>query len=114
MNLQSVIENDYISNVNYFADFSFSTSSPTDTIVYVADTSKFKTNGYLLIGGEIVRYLQKLNDRFLKVERGLDNTSAQSWNAGTFIRQVPDPVSSPSLVSLWSSLSPALYTQRWC
>ena len=27
------------------------------------------------------------------VERGLDNTSAQAWNAGTFIRQVPDPVS---------------------
>ena len=95
MNLQRVIENDYISNVNYFASGSFLQAplSPTDTIVYVADTSKFKTNGYLLIGGEIVRYLQKLNDRFLKVERGLDNTSAQSWNAGTFIRQVPDPVS---------------------
>ena len=90
-----VIENDYISNVNYFASGSFLQAplSPTDTIIYVADTSKFSSNGYLLVGGEIVRYLRKLNDRFLMVERGLDNTSAQAWNAGTFIRQVPDPVS---------------------
>ena len=90
-----VIENDYISNVNYFASGSFLQAplSPTDTIIYVADTSKFSSNGYLLVGGEIVRYLRKLDDRFLMVERGLDNTSAQSWNAGTFIRQVPDPVS---------------------
>ena len=27
------------------------------------------------------------------VERGVDNTTAQSWSPGTFIRQVPDPVS---------------------
>ena len=93
--IQNVIENDYISNVNYFASGSFLQAplSPTDTIIYVADTSKFSSNGYLLVGGEIVRYLRKLDDRFLMVERGLDNTSAQAWNAGTFIRQVPDPVS---------------------
>ena len=93
--IQNVIENDYLSNVNYFASGSFLQAplSPTDTIIYVADTSKFSSNGYLLVGGEIVRYLRKLDDRFLMVERGLDNTSAQAWNAGTFIRQVPDPVS---------------------
>lgn len=94
-NILKVIENDYISNVNYFASGSFLQAplSPTDTIIYVADTSKFSSNGYLLVGGEIVRYLRKLDDRFLMVERGLDNTSAQAWNAGTFIRQIPDPVS---------------------
>ena len=93
--IQNVIENDYISNVNYFASGSFLQAplSATDTIIYVADTSKFSSNGYLLVGGEIVRYLRKLDDRFLMVERGLDNTSAQAWNAGTFIRQIPDPVS---------------------
>jgi len=91
----TIVENNYLNNVNYFASGSFLQAplSPTDTIIYVADTSKFSTNGYLLVGGEIVRYLRKLNDRFLMVERGLDNTSAQAWNAGTFIRQVPDPVS---------------------
>ncbi len=91
----TIVENNYISNVNYFASGSFLQAplSPTDTIIYVADTSKFDSNGYLLIGGEIVRYLRKLNDRFLMVERGVDNTNAQSWNPGTFIRQVPDPVS---------------------
>ena len=94
-NIIKVIENDYLSNVNYFASASFLQAplSPTDTIIYVADTSKFSSNGYLLVGKEIVRYLRKLNDRFLKVERGLDNTSSQAWNAGTFIRQIPDPVS---------------------
>ena len=91
----SVIENDYLSNVNYFASGSFLQVplDPTDTIIYVADTSKFSSNGHLLVGKEIVRYLRKLDDRFLMVERGLDNTSAQAWNAGTFIRQIPDPVS---------------------
>jgi len=91
----TVVENNYLSNVNYFATGSFLQAplSPTDTIIYVADTSKFNSNGYLLIGGEIVRYLRKLNDRFLMVERGVDNTTAQSWSPGTFIRQVPDPVS---------------------
>jgi hypothetical protein len=91
----TVVENNYLSNVNYFATGSFLQAplSPTDTIIYVADTSKFNSNGYLLIGGEIVRYLRKLDDRFLMVERGVDNTTAQSWSPGTFIRQVPDPVS---------------------
>jgi hypothetical protein len=95
----TILENDYLSNVNYFASGSFLQAplSPTDTIIYIADTSKFSTNGHLLVGGEIVRYLRKLNDRFLMVERGLDNTSAQAWNAGTFIRQVPDPVSVASV-----------------
>jgi hypothetical protein len=64
-----------------------------DTIVYIADTSKFKSNGYLLIGDEIVRYYRKLSDRFLKVERGQSNTIAKAWSAGTFILQIPDPIS---------------------
>ena len=91
----TIVENNYLNNVNYFATGSFLQVplSAADTIIYVADTSKFNSNGYLLVGGEIVRYLRKLDDRFLMVERGVDNTTAQSWNAGTFIRQIPDPVS---------------------
>jgi len=48
----------------------------------------------LLIGNEVVRYYRKLSDRFLKVQRAENNTTAQFWPAGTFLRQLPDPISS--------------------
>ena len=92
---ENLIPNDALSNVNYYATGAILQVDLTaiDTVVYVADTSKFKTNGYLLIGDEIVRYYRKLNDRFLKVERGQRNTTAKAWSAGTVILQVPDPSS---------------------
>ena len=93
---ENLIPNDALSNVNYY-----STGAYLDvdldingTIIYIADTTKFKTNGYLLVGDEIVRYYRKLSDRFLMVQRGQSNTIAKSWSAGTFILQIPDPVSS--------------------
>jgi hypothetical protein len=93
--VENLIPNDALTNINYYATGAYLDVDLglVDKIVYVADTSKFKTNGYLLIGDEIVRYYRKLTDRFLKVERGQLNTTAKSWTAGTFLRQLPDPVS---------------------
>jgi hypothetical protein len=92
---ENLIPNDALSNINYYATGAYLNVDLgiSDNIVYVADTSKFKTNGYLLIGDEIVRYYRKLTDRFLKVQRGQSNTIAKSWTAGTFLRQIPDPIS---------------------
>jgi len=93
--VENLIPNDALSNVNFFEVGAFLDVplDPTDDIVYVADTTKFKTNGYLLIGNEVVRYYRKYIDRFLKVQRAQNNTVAQFWQAGTFLRQIPDPVS---------------------
>jgi len=93
--LPDVIQNTALSNINYFQVGAFLDAplDAGDTIIYVGNTDKFSTNGYLLIGTEIVRYLRKINDRFLSVQRGQNNTTAQNWNAGTFLRQIPDPVS---------------------
>ena len=89
------IDNTSLSNINYFEVGAYLDIDLdiTDNIVYIPDTSKFKTNGYLLVGNEIVRYYRKLTDRFLSVQRGQNNTTAQFWPAGTFLRQIPDPVS---------------------
>ena len=93
--LSEVINNTALSNVNYYEVGAYLEVDldVTDTVVYIADTSKFKTNGYLLIGDEVVRYYRKLGDRFIKVQRGENNTTAKQWIAGTFLRQIPDPVS---------------------
>ena len=90
-----LLQNDALSNINYYEVGAYLDIDLglTDTIVYIPDTTKFKSNGYLLIGNEVVRYMRKLNDRFLKVERAQNNTTAQFWAAGTFIRQIPNPVS---------------------
>ena len=93
-NIQKVLPNDALSNVNYYevAAFLDLPLDAQDKVVYIPDTSKFKSNGYLLIGNEVVRYFRKLNDRFLTVIRGENNTTAQSWPAGTYLRQIPDLV----------------------
>ena len=93
--VQNIIPNDALSNINFYEVGAYLDVDldPLDTIVYIPDTTKFKTNGYLLIGNEVVRYLRKLNDRFINVERGANNTTPQTWPAGTFLRQIPDPVS---------------------
>ena len=93
--IANVINNTALTNINYFEVGAFldTTLTINDTVIYVGNTDKFKTNGYLLIGTEIVRYFRKINDRFLNVERGQENTTAQEWIAGTFLRQIPDPVS---------------------
>jgi hypothetical protein len=93
--VSNVINNTALSNVNYYeiAAYLQVDADPTDSIIYIADTSKFKSTGYLLVGKEVVRYFLKFGDRFLKVKRGVNNTTAQFWSAGTYIRQIPDPVS---------------------
>lgn len=91
---QNVIPNNKLTNVNYYATGAYLDIDldKHDTIVYIADTSKFSHNGYLLIGNEIVYYYRKYTDRFLSVLRGQEGTTAQFWEAGTFIRQIPNPV----------------------
>jgi hypothetical protein len=90
------IDNTALSNINYYGIGAYLDVDLDilDNIVYIPDTSKFKSNGYLLIGNEVVRYYRKLTDRFLKVQRAENNTTAQFWPAGTFLRQLSDPISS--------------------
>ena len=93
--VHNIIQNNSLSNINYFEVAAYTdVDTPADaTIIYIPDTSKFKSNGYLIIGNEMVRYMRKLSDRFLMVERGQKGTTPQFWPAGTYLRQVPDPVS---------------------
>ena len=93
--VQNLIPNDALSNINYFEvgaylDVDFDS---TDTIAFIPDTYKFYPQGYLLVGNEVVYYNRKLPDRFLYILRGENNTTAQNWPAGTFLRQIPAPVS---------------------
>ena len=64
-----------------------------DSIAYISNTGRFSSNGKLLIGNEVVRYLRKSDDRFLNITRAIDNTTEQIWNAGTFVREIDDYVS---------------------
>ena len=93
--VHNIIQNTSLSNINYYevAAYTDVDTLATDTIIYIPDTSKFKPNGFLMIGDEMVRYMRKLSDRFLMVERGQRGTTPQFWPAGTYLRQVPDPVS---------------------
>ena len=67
--------------------------SLTDLIVYIPDTSKFTVSGRLMIDGEIIRYDNKLSDRFIGITRGVDGTSVTSHDAGAFVRQYRENVS---------------------
>ena len=93
--VHNIIQNTSLSNINYFevAALLQVDLDPNDTVVYIADTSKFKTAGFLLIGNEVVAYLKKLSDRFLMVQRGENGTTPQFWPAGTYLRQIPETVS---------------------
>ena len=89
---QIEIPNNAISNINYFENAAYLDLDLNigDTIVYIPDTSKFAPNGKLMIGNEIVFYNRKINDRFLQVIRGYDNTTEQFWSAGAYLRQIED------------------------
>ena len=67
--------------------------SETDSIIYIADTSKFTTSGKLMIDGEIIKYNNKLYDRFYNTIRGIDGTSSSTHDAGTLVRQYSENVS---------------------
>ena len=45
-----------------------------------------------MIDGEIIRYDNKLSDRFLNASRGVDGTSPSTHDAGTFVRQYRENV----------------------
>ena len=91
---QKRIFNDSLGNFNYYETGAYLDldMTATDTVAYIADTSKFETNGYLMIGDEVVRYYRKLTDRFLSLQRGVDGTTPKPWLAGTFLKQIPKKV----------------------
>ena len=91
---QKRIFNDSLGNFNYYDTGAFLDldMTATDTVAYIADTSKFETNGYLMIGDEVVRYYRKLTDRFLNLQRGVDGTTPKPWLAGTFLKQIPKKI----------------------
>lgn len=71
--------------------------SPTDTVAYVSNTTRFPATGKLLIGKEIVSYYNKSLNRFNNLQRGLAGTVAQSHLAGDYLRTLPEFVSFASL-----------------
>ena len=89
---QIEIPNNAISNVNYFENAAYLQVDldVVDTTAYIADTTKFAPNGRLMIGNEIVFYNKKLSDRFVQLIRGYENTTAQFWAAGAYLRQIED------------------------
>jgi len=66
--------------------------SVTDTIAYIPTTSKFTSNGKLMIEDEIVYYAAKLNDRFYGIIRERDGTTAKAHPSGAFLRQYREDV----------------------
>ena len=91
--IQTEIYNTALDNTNTYQNGAF-LDIPLDigdNVAYIPDTTKFTSNGYFLVGKEIVRYLRKSEDRFITLQRGQDGTTENNWNAGTFLRQIPDP-----------------------
>tara|TARA_B100000965_G_scaffold280302_1_gene238119 strand:- start:35402 stop:46807 length:11406 start_codon:yes stop_codon:yes gene_type:complete len=90
--IQDVIENNALSNVNYFENAAYLDVDlqSNEHVAYVADTTKFAGYGLLMIGNEVVKYNGKLPDRFLRLLRGQQNTTPQTWTAGTYLRQIPE------------------------
>ena len=88
----SIIEvpNEATNDIGAFLDIPL---SETDTIVYIADTSRFPSASRLLIGKEIVTYGKKLTDRFLDVIRGTFGTTATTHEAGDYLRHLPELIS---------------------
>ena len=93
--VQREIANTFLDNVIYRAPGAYLQAPLNigDTIVYIPDTSKFTSNGKLMVGDEVVYYPRKRGDRFLNVTRGFEGTTEKNWAPGTFIRQIEDFVS---------------------
>jgi len=86
------IENNSLDNVNYFETAALLDVDlqVNEHVAYIADTTKFDGYGLLMIGNEVVKYHGKLEDRFLRLLRGQQNTTPQTWPAGTYLRQIPE------------------------
>jgi len=80
-------------SINDIGAFLDAPLSETDNIVYIPDTRRFPDSSRLLIGKEIVYYEKKKTDRFLSVTRGADGTTAQTHDAGDYLRHLPKVVS---------------------
>jgi len=92
-----VINNTALSNVNYFEVGAFLDIEldVTDYVIFISDSAmpRFKPQGYLMVGDEIIRYEDTMFDRFIYIHRGELGTTPKTWPQGTFLRQIPDPVS---------------------
>jgi hypothetical protein len=84
------LDTDSINDIGAFLDAPL---SETDNIVYIPDTRRFPDSSRLLIGREIVYYERKKSDRFLDVTRGADGTTAQTHEAGDYLRHLPNLIS---------------------
>ena len=93
--IQREIDNTIIDNITLQAPGAFLQIDLNigDGVVYIPDTTKFKPNGKILVGNEIIYYPRKIEDRFLFCERGVNRTQEQFWPVGTFVLQVQDYVS---------------------
>ena len=92
-----VINNTALSNINHFEvgallDLELDV---TDLVVFISESAmlRFTPQGYLLVGDEIIRYEDTMFDRFIYIHRGQRGTTPKTWAAGTYLRQIPDPVS---------------------
>lgn len=82
-----------ITNINTDADWTANRNAvvvaivqqpvgPSDTTIYVDDTSNFPNSGYIQIGTEVIRYTGKTATSFTGCTRGYNNTIPQSHNVG--------------------------------
>jgi hypothetical protein len=80
-------------SINDIGAFLDAPLSETDTIIFIPNTLRFPDSSRLLVGREIVYYERKKQDRFLDVTRGADGTTAQTHEAGDYLRHLPKIVS---------------------
>jgi len=73
-------------SVNEYGMYLDSSVSPSDTTLYVVNTSSFPSSGKLLVGKEVVYYSGKSFGSFTGVIRGYDNTEIESHPAGQYLR----------------------------
>lgn len=60
--------------------------NPTDLIINVDSTIGWpERNGEIVIGSEIIRYKEKTLTQFIECTRGLNDTEAQRWDAGSIV-----------------------------
>lgn len=78
------------SSVTEYGAFLAISVQPSDNVIYISGdtnpTEKFASSGVLLLGDELIYYSSKLSDRFVDVIRGVNGTTAQSHDAGSYLR----------------------------
>lgn len=84
-NAANMVSNVAIPSINNYMIYLDQPVSETSNILYVPSTSRFPSEGKLLLEDEVVTYTGKLSDRFIGVTRGV-NTVAKPHQAGSLLR----------------------------